>query len=261
MALVVLVLPSAELTDEMRGILDTQRVQAASYLQNAVLHRRVHELAALDDLTRILNRRFGLRRLNEEFSRAVRHGVPVSVAMVDVDHFKRFNDTYGHDAGDEVLRMVASTIEGNLRSGDVFCRYGGEEFLLLAPGTGIHDIGVLAERLCRVVESTELKWGNQVLSVTMSLGLATWPVVRASSPEELVAAADKALYHAKDTGRNRVAVNTGDRLQTLAELLKGSQSTAAQDAVSDPVSRSLSATGAIDSGGTGQASIAAGVGG
>jgi diguanylate cyclase (GGDEF)-like protein len=199
-------------------------VQAAPYLQNALLHRRIRDLAAIDDLTSILNRRFGFRRLKEEFSRAVRHGVSMSVMMVDVDRFKDFNDTFGHDAGDAVLKMVAATIESTLRSGDTACRYGGEEFMIVAPGTGLTDGAKIGERLRRNIETTQIRWGEQTLSVTVSVGVAAWPVARVSVSEELVSAADKALYAAKEAGRNQVAILQDDRVlpaQSLQEVFLG----------------------------------------
>jgi diguanylate cyclase (GGDEF)-like protein len=199
----------AEQTDQLEFL----RTQGAPYLQTAVLHRKLRDLAAIDDLTQILNRRFGLRRLQEEFSRAVRHGTPVSVLLVDVDRFKSFNDTFGHEVGDEILKLVASNFEANLRSGDVVCRYGGEEFMVVAPGTGLQDAGILGERLRRMVATTELRWRDQALSVTVSLGVATWPMERVSVVEELIAAADKALYAAKQAGRNRTAAISGDLVQ------------------------------------------------
>ncbi len=167
---------------------------------------------ASSHLTRLLNRRFGLRRLNEEFSRSVRHGVPLSVLMLDIDHFKIFNDTYGHDAGDAVLVSVGSTLERGVRAGDVVCRYGGEELMIVAPGMGLSDAAEAAERLRRQIETTPVTWRDQVLHVTVSLGAASWPVVRASIAEELVTCADEALYHAKETGRNRVSLHQGDEV-------------------------------------------------
>ena len=94
--------PNERQTEKM----ETLRDFAAPYLDNSMLHRRITELAAIDDLTLILNRRFGMRRLSEEFSRATRHGIPLSVLMLDIDHFKNFNDTFGHNAGDAVLKVV-----------------------------------------------------------------------------------------------------------------------------------------------------------
>jgi two-component system, cell cycle response regulator len=209
--LALLAIPMTALSPEQIELLEILRRQGAPYLLNAVLHRRIRDLAAVDDLTNILNRRFGLRRLKEEFTRAIRHGVPLSVMMMDVDHFKDFNDQFGHDAGDAVLKNVASLIEANLRTGDILCRYGGEEFMVVTPGTGLTDCVKIAERIRRKIETNRTPWDNQQLAVTISTGLATWPMARASMPEELVSAADKALYFAKEAGRNQVAVIQGSQ--------------------------------------------------
>jgi len=211
-----------------RELLEALRVQAAPHLQNAALHQRIKALAALDDLTGVLNRRFGLQRLGEEFSRSVRHGVPVSVLLLDVDHFKRFNDAHGHAAGDRVLQAVARAIDDSLRAGDVLCRYGGEEFLVLIPGTGVQDAAQLGERMRRVVAASEIPWGEQSLRVTVSLGQATWPITPASLPDELVSAADAALYQAKEAGRDRLMAHLGDRIVSHAELATGALRTGSE---------------------------------
>jgi diguanylate cyclase (GGDEF)-like protein len=216
--LALIVGDAGELDPERFLSIETLCALAAPYLQNALLHRRIRDLAAVDDLTSILNRRFGFRRLKEEFSRAVRHGIPVSVMMVDVDRFKDFNDTFGHDAGDAVLKMVATAIESTIRSGDVICRYGGEEFMVVAPGTGLMDCARIGERARRTVETTQVRWGEQNLSVTVSVGVATWPMARVSVSEELVSASDKALYAAKQAGRNQVAVLQGEQIMPALHL-------------------------------------------
>jgi diguanylate cyclase (GGDEF)-like protein len=220
--LAVLGSKAEEIPEEQQLLLDTIRKQAAPYLHTAVLHQKLRDLAAVDDLTRVLNRRFGMRRLHEEFSRSIRHGVPLSVFMIDLDHFKTFNDTFGHDAGDAILANVASVLERNLRAGDVICRYGGEEFMIVAPGMGLNDAAGAAERLRRLVASAPVRWRDQELKVTISLGAASWPVARASAPDEIVSCADQALYHAKRSGRDRVSIHHGDEvvpysaLQTIA---------------------------------------------
>lgn len=191
---------------------------AAPYLDNSILHRKITELAAIDDLTMIMNRRFGMKRLKEEFSRSTRHGTPLSVMMVDIDHFKDFNDTFGHNAGDAVLKVVASILNSNLRAEDMVCRYGGEEFLLFLSGAGLIDCAITAERIRRVIEAETIKWGSSSLSVTVSIGIATYPIVRASVCEELVTYADKALYIAKESGRNQVVANDGNKNIPYAEM-------------------------------------------
>jgi len=208
----ILACDARTLTAGQRQLLEAMRTQVAPHLQNAVLHGKIRDLAAIDDLTRILNRRFGVRRLNEEFSRSVRHGVPVSAVMFDIDHFKQFNDAQGHDAGDAVLKHVSRLTEKHVRVGDVACRYGGEEFLIIEPGVGMAESARVAERLRSVIQTSPVTWEEKALEVTASFGVATWPLVPASSAEELISAADKALYQAKESGRNRVCVHRGDTI-------------------------------------------------
>lgn len=217
--LAVLACPNSEMPKPQVTLIETMRVQAAAQLQTAILHRKLRDLAAVDDLTHILNRRFGMRRLSEEFSRSLRHGVPLSVIMLDLDNFKAFNDTFGHDAGDAVLVAVAGVLESGVRSGDVVCRYGGEELLIVAPGMGLADAAGAGERFRRLVESAVVEWGGKSLRVTVSVGITSWPVMRASTPEELVSAADKALYFAKEAGRNQVALSQGDEVIPLSALV------------------------------------------
>jgi len=219
--LVILACGIQPLDSQQEKALETLRSFAAPNLDNSILHKRITELAAIDELTNILNRRFGLRRLKEEYSRSTRHGVPICVVMVDIDHFKDFNDTFGHNAGDAVLKMVASTIRDNLRSEDMVCRYGGEEFLVALAGAGMNDGALITERIRRAIETNRVQWGDKHLSVTISSGIATYPVVRASVCEELITAADQALYAAKEFGRNQVTVNDGNQILRLAELKTG----------------------------------------
>ncbi|MBN2799969.1 MAG: GGDEF domain-containing protein [Deltaproteobacteria bacterium] len=200
----LILVPLTDLSELPLDFLRTVCLQGGPHLQNAWLHHKLANMAAIDDLTQLLNRRFGLRRLREEFQRSLRHGVPVAVMMLDVDHFKRFNDDFGHDAGDEVLRKVARVFEASVRVGDVVCRYGGEEFLVMAPGAGLQDAAVVAERIRRQVEGTELRFGQHMTRITVSVGVAVWPLVSCSSVEELITAADAAVYEAKHLGRNRV---------------------------------------------------------
>jgi two-component system cell cycle response regulator len=216
------------ITAQQFEILETLRSHAAPYLKNSILHRKMKDLAAIDDLTRILNRRFGVLRLKEEFSRSTRHGIPISVMMIDIDHFKNFNDNFGHDAGDEILKMVAKTIENDIRSGDVACRFGGDEFMVIVPGTGQKDAIRLAERLRRNVEATELPYGQQILSGTLSIGIATWPMNSISISDELYNAADKALYFAKNAGKNRIAAIQDDKFIPVSVLTSESDQRAGE---------------------------------
>ena len=219
--LVILACGIQEPSPHQKKTLETLRSFAAPYLDNSILHKKITELAAIDDLTNILNRRFGMRRLKEEYSRSARHGVPISAVMIDIDHFKDFNDTFGHNAGDAVLKMVATTLRDSLRAEDMVCRYGGEEFLLGLAGAGMNDSAIVAERIRRAIETNHIRWGEKHLSVTISSGIATYPVVRASVCEELITAADKALYAAKEFGRNQVTINDGAQILRFEELKIG----------------------------------------
>jgi two-component system, cell cycle response regulator len=173
-------------------------------LNNALAHDSLKRLAALDSLTGMYNRRFGLGRLHEEFSRAVRSDAPLGILMMDIDHFKAVNDTYGHMVGDRILKTVAAGIRTVLREGDILLRYGGEEFMAIFPAASSEDLRSLGERIRRIVEDTSLTVCNQTVRVTLSLGGAAFPDHPADKEDMLVELADKALYHAKESGRNRV---------------------------------------------------------
>ncbi len=173
-------------------------------LNNAVAHDRLQRLAALDPLTGVYNRRFGLHRLHEEFDRAVRMSSPLAVLMFDIDHFKAVNDTYGHMVGDRVLISISRLARTVLREGDVLIRYGGEEFLAVLPAASAEDVKQVGDRLRRTVEDSTVTDGSQTIRVTVSLGAAAYPSRAVDSEEELVGLADEALYRAKTSGRNRL---------------------------------------------------------
>jgi diguanylate cyclase (GGDEF)-like protein len=124
--------------------------------------------------------------------------------MIDLDHFKRVNDTYGHLAGDYVLANFAKLALETLRAEDVFARYGGEEFALIGRGVQLGNGGLLAERIRAIVEATPFDYENRRIPVTISVGVAAYPEIQAETGLQLIAAADEALYQAKRTGRNRV---------------------------------------------------------
>ncbi len=158
-----------------------------------------------DKLTGVANRRFAEITL-EQYERTMREsGVPFGVVFVDIDYFKKFNDTWGHAAGDQVLRMVAQTLANGLRTLDVACRWGGEEFVIIAPNVTVESLGSMAERLRMLVEKSWLDFEGERLEVTASFGGAVSLV--GETAEAVVARADKQTYVSKEAGRNRVSVD------------------------------------------------------
>lgn len=177
--------------------------QVTQAIENVTLYER----ATVDPLTQLFNRAVGVQRLDEAMRLGARTGTATSVILVDVDHFKRVNDTYGHAAGDLVLRSVSSLLKSTARTTDVPCRYGGEEMLVVLPATDRAGAAALAERIrARIAGSSTMVDGHAV-TVTASFGVATVPAgaadVRAA---DMIAAADRALYRAKAAGRNMVGV-------------------------------------------------------
>jgi len=162
-------------------------------------------LAELDGVTGVYNHRHFRTLLDQEVERARRGDRPVALVMIDIDDFKRFNDTYGHQAGDEVLRHVAQTVARVLRRSDVVARYGGEEFVVLLADAGAPEAVRVAETIRAEVEKTPVTPAGMLrpLQVTVSLGVASFPADAINGPD-LVAAADRGLYQAKRTGKNRV---------------------------------------------------------
>ena len=176
----------------------------AMALKNALAHEQLARLAAKDPLTNLYNRRYGLKRLKEEYSRSLRNDIPLGIAMIDIDHFKKVNDTYGHLVGDKVLCEMTDAMHNTLREGDIAIRYGGEEFLVLLPGAAEKDCIILAERIRRVLEELIIVHTKQHIKITVSIGITSFPQCIISSIEDLIGYADKALYTAKQNGRNRV---------------------------------------------------------
>lgn len=176
-------------------------------LNNAVAHDSLQRLAALDPLTGAYNRRFGLSRLHEEFDRAVRMNAPMGVLMMDIDHFKQVNDTYGHLVGDRILIAVTAVAKTILRDGDILIRYGGEEFLAVLPAASSQDLRLVGDRLRRAIEDTSVSEGSQTIRVTVSLGAAAYPNQNVEKEDALVQLADDALYQAKESGRNRLVLS------------------------------------------------------
>jgi diguanylate cyclase (GGDEF)-like protein len=171
--------------------------------------RRIYELSTRDGLTNLYNRRYFDERLRSELAFARRHGSLLALLLLDLDHFKRLNDTHGHVAGDRALAEVARVLEAQVRGEDMVARFGGEEIVVLVRDTPIEGVLVLAERLRDSVESLRIRHEGAVLTVTASIGGITMRPSRTTSADELIAAADRLLYEAKSQGRNRVRVADG----------------------------------------------------
>lgn len=168
------------------------------------LNRELEEISITDALTRVYNRRYFMERLRQELKRVSRYGPPASLLMLDIDHFKKVNDTWGHQAGDAVLAGAAGLVKSSLRETDIFARYGGEEFSIIATATDSPGAMVLGERLRGLVEQAEFEHDGKKLKVTVSIGIATWGPEIKDDFEALIRLADSALYRAKEQGRNRV---------------------------------------------------------
>ena len=179
-------------------------------LENALSQERLKLLGLTDALTGVQNRRYFDHRCQIEVSQARRHRHPLACLLLDLDKFKRINDTYGHQTGDEVLMSAARVIQTQLRVGDTLARFGGEEFVVLLPQTDMHHAIQIAERIRRCIEEEEIRTPTgQALSLTISIGLSLLPTADAGAEpqalaDRMLAIADKALYRAKHEGRNRV---------------------------------------------------------
>jgi diguanylate cyclase (GGDEF)-like protein len=177
--------------------------QAAVVLENAIVHEQVERLAATDALTGLFNRRYFDSAFARELARCDRSSSSLALLLADIDHFKGFNDTYGHAMGDLILKKVADILSGALRKADVLARFGGEEFVILLPTVTARGALESAERLREAVASAAIHPGGPRKRVTVSIGAALFPT-DASDSESLLKAADEALYEAKRLGRNRV---------------------------------------------------------
>lgn len=189
------------LSDDERSFIETLR----HHLSLIIEKQRLFEQAITDGLTRLYLRRFFLATLEKEINRSKRYQLEVSMVLLDIDHFKEFNDKYGHQAGDYVLRETAQRIMESIRSVDTPGRYGGEEMAVILPQTGIKDGFVVAERIRKAIETSEYSFKNESMRVTVSIGISALHM-RDVSLEELIEEADKALYVAKSKGRNQVRI-------------------------------------------------------
>ncbi|MBN1793529.1 MAG: GGDEF domain-containing protein [Candidatus Omnitrophica bacterium] len=182
--------------------------QFGLHMQRIQLYERVQQLALTDGLTGVYVRRHFRERLDEEMKRAKRRKTPLTLLMVDLDHFKSYNDQFGHLVGDVLLREVAGILNDNIREIDLVARYGGEEFSILLLDTALEHAILVAERIRSQTAKRTFRAYDETLTLTLSIGLAQFPL-HADSEDELIEAADRALYQAKATGRNRVVVHSG----------------------------------------------------
>jgi diguanylate cyclase (GGDEF)-like protein len=189
-----------ELVARARVHLKLKELQDELRRKNGLLE----ELSRTDSLTGLLNRRFLMDLLLAEFQKSARYGTPLSLIMLDIDHFKRVNDTYGHTTGDSAIQTVAQVLRREIRTCDLAARFGGEEFAVVLPQTDQEGGLIAAERCRRAVEVTAVAGGAGTLHITASFGVATCPRTDLTSVEAFINAADQALYRAKDAGRNRV---------------------------------------------------------
>lgn len=193
-------------TEEEKGFLLTLSSIAAVAVENA----RLYELATVDLKTRLKIHHYFQTRLREEIERAKRLKIPLSLLITDIDHFKKFNDKYGHQTGDFVLKNVASVLLANIRTYDIAARFGGEEFTVILPNTPIKKAQTIGNRIRREIEKSVFISEQGELKVTISVGVAQLDPDNENGNNDLIEKADKALYQAKDAGRNRTIVYEND---------------------------------------------------
>jgi len=194
-------------SDRDERMLSVVARSAAMALENATLHKKTEELTITDELTSIYNYRYFTRTLKEEQRRASRYDLPLSMIMLDIDHFKKFNDTYGHEIGNIALKGITTVVNKCIRDVDIFARYGGEEFVIILPQTPQIVVTKIGERIREQIEAAVFGGENGVpeLKVTVSVGVSSFPE-NGRGHDELLSIVDQALYRAKGSGRNKVCV-------------------------------------------------------
>jgi two-component system cell cycle response regulator len=187
-----------------------------------VFQRQMYESALRDGLTKVFNKKYFTDYLEKEFAYAARHGSPLALIFLDIDFFKRINDTHGHPAGDFVLSELSQLMATLVRTEDVLARFGGEEFTVLCRGTDLGGARIVAERLRKTVEAHTFAFGAKTIPVTISLGIAAIPDTAIVDHAQFLAASDKALYEAKRTGRNRVCLHGTEKTPVPPRRSSGS---------------------------------------
>jgi len=200
-----------DLSENEKAILELILEHAFVVVENAYLYEKIRLKSLTDELTGLYNRRYFFERLKEEYERTKRYSESeFSVIMLDIDHFKRINDTYGHMAGDIVLKKLARIMKNSIRSTDIVARFGGEEFIFLLPQTPLKGGVVFAERLRKTVETCKFKALEYEIPVTISIGVSSYNNQLPYTVDDIIKNTDEALYQAKEKGRNRVCVYEED---------------------------------------------------
>jgi diguanylate cyclase (GGDEF)-like protein len=197
-----------ELADGDKILVGSTTILKFTYHDNLdeIFQKQMYESALRDGLTKAFNKKYFTDRLESELTFAIRHSSALALVMFDIDHFKKVNDTYGHQAGDQVLSEISTLLTTTLRAEDVFARYGGEEFAVICRGIDIAQAQVVAERMRKAVEKNRFVHEGTHIPVTISIGVAGLPDATVKDATDLVAHADKALYQSKHGGRNRVTM-------------------------------------------------------
>ena len=189
------------------SLLDIQYVtQIVRFASIAIENANLYWQATTDRMTKLYSHHSFQQNLEEEIARAHRYGTTLSLLMMDIDHFKKFNDTYGHLQGDKIIKEIANILRASVRTIDFTARYGGEEFAVILPEVNSKGAAVVAERIRKTIEQYSFSGEEQPLFVTVSIGVAEFKPARIRSASQLIAEADKALYQSKETGRNRISV-------------------------------------------------------
>jgi len=202
-----------ELVDGDKILVGSTTILKFTYHDNLdeMFQRQMYESALRDGLTKAFNKKYFTDRLESEFTFATRHTSPLALVLFDIDHFKKVNDTHGHQAGDHVLFEISTLLSGALRAEDVFARYGGEEFAVICRGSDESQAQVVGERLRKSVEGHRFVYEGTLIPVTISVGISVLPNPAVKDANDIVGFADQALYKSKNGGRNRVTVYKPDK--------------------------------------------------
>lgn len=193
---------SNELLARINTFLKIQELQNELREKNALLEK----LSVTDELTGLYNRRYFYDHINMHIALAKRHNYHIGCLLIDIDHFKNINDTYGHDVGDKVLKGLAALMKGKMRDGEILARFGGEEFIICLCRADEKGAISAAERMRKAVEDANIEGTNSPIKTTISIGIAIYPDKNLKNSDEIIKMADEALYHAKRSGRNKVVV-------------------------------------------------------